>query len=104
VVKDALTSAFGSAGQRCSAARVLFVQRDIADKVIGMLAGAMAELTVGDPGLLSTDVGPVIDAEDAKGIARRACRAWRRKRVHRRSKARTQHRARHLLRADAPTN
>ncbi|MES2857668.1 MAG: bifunctional proline dehydrogenase/L-glutamate gamma-semialdehyde dehydrogenase PutA [Pseudomonadota bacterium] len=67
VVKDALASAFTSAGQRCSAARVLLVQDDIADKVVGMLAGAMAELTVGDPGLLSTDVGPVIDA-DAKAI------------------------------------
>ncbi len=67
LVKDALASAFTSAGQRCSAARVLFVQADIADKVIGMLAGAMAELQVGDPGLLSTDVGPVIDA-DAKGL------------------------------------
>ena len=65
VVKDALGSAFTSAGQRCSAARVLFVQRDIADKVVAMLAGAMAELQVGDPGLLSTDVGPVIDT-DAK--------------------------------------
>ena len=65
LVKDALASAFTSAGQRCSAARVLFVQDDIADKVVGMLAGAMAELQVGDPGLLSTDVGPVID-EDAK--------------------------------------
>ncbi len=63
LVKDAMTSAFGSAGQRCSAARVLFVQRDIADKVISMLAGAMDELVVGDPGLLSTDVGPVIDAD-----------------------------------------
>jgi RHH-type proline utilization regulon transcriptional repressor/proline dehydrogenase/delta 1-pyrroline-5-carboxylate dehydrogenase len=67
VVKDAMGSAFTSAGQRCSAARVLLVQDDIADKVIGMLAGAMAELTVGDPGLPSTDVGPVID-EDAKAI------------------------------------
>ncbi|HSD17722.1 MAG TPA: bifunctional proline dehydrogenase/L-glutamate gamma-semialdehyde dehydrogenase PutA [Thermomonas sp.] len=67
VVKDVLGSAFTSAGQRCSAARVLLVQDDIADKVIGMLAGAMAELTVGDPGLPSTDVGPVID-EDARGI------------------------------------
>ena len=65
LVKDALASAFTSAGQRCSAARVLFVQDDIADKVTTMLAGAMAELTVGDPGLLSTDVGPVIDT-DAK--------------------------------------
>jgi RHH-type proline utilization regulon transcriptional repressor/proline dehydrogenase/delta 1-pyrroline-5-carboxylate dehydrogenase len=63
VVKDALGSAFTSAGQRCSAARVLLVQDDIADKVIGMLAGAMAELKVGDPGLPSTDVGPVIDTD-----------------------------------------
>ncbi len=63
LVKDALASAFTSAGQRCSAARVLFVQEDIADKVTAMLAGAMAELKVGDPGLLSTDVGPVIDAD-----------------------------------------
>jgi RHH-type proline utilization regulon transcriptional repressor/proline dehydrogenase/delta 1-pyrroline-5-carboxylate dehydrogenase len=64
LIKDAMSSAFTSAGQRCSAARVLFVQDDIADRVITMLAGAMAELKVGDPGLLSTDVGPVID-EDA---------------------------------------
>ncbi|PNS08910.1 bifunctional proline dehydrogenase/L-glutamate gamma-semialdehyde dehydrogenase PutA [Solilutibacter silvestris] len=67
VVKDALASAFTSAGQRCSAARILLVQDDIGDKVITMLAGAMAELKVGDPGLLSTDVGPVIDA-DAKAL------------------------------------
>ena len=66
LVKDALASAFTSAGQRCSAARVLFVQDDIADKVIGMIAGAMAELQVGDPGLLSTDVGPVIDSDALK--------------------------------------
>jgi len=63
LVKDVVASAFQSAGQRCSAARVLFVQRDIADKVITMLAGAMDELKVGQPGLLSTDVGPVIDAD-----------------------------------------
>ncbi|KAF1712167.1 bifunctional proline dehydrogenase/L-glutamate gamma-semialdehyde dehydrogenase [Pseudoxanthomonas kalamensis DSM 18571] len=67
LVKDALASAFTSAGQRCSAARVLYVQDDIADKVMTMLAGAMAELAVGDPGLLSTDVGPVID-DDALQI------------------------------------
>jgi len=67
LIKDALSSAFTSAGQRCSAARVLFVQDDIADKTIAMLAGAMAELQVGDPGLLSTDVGPVID-HDALGM------------------------------------
>src|SRR5690606_17007081 len=63
LVKDAIASAFTSAGQRCSAARVLFVQEDIADKVLTMLSGAMAELKVGDPGLLSTDVGPVIDGD-----------------------------------------
>src|SRR5690606_842927 len=63
LVQDAMSSAFTSAGQRCSASRVLFVQEDIADKVVTMLAGAMAELKVGDPGLLSTDVGPVIDTD-----------------------------------------
>jgi RHH-type proline utilization regulon transcriptional repressor/proline dehydrogenase/delta 1-pyrroline-5-carboxylate dehydrogenase len=61
VVKDALRSAFNSAGQRCSALRVLFLQEEIAAKVIDMLAGAMAELQIGDPGLLATDIGPVID-------------------------------------------
>src|SRR3990167_3746135 len=67
LVKDGMTAAFDSAGQRCSAARILFVQSDIADKVINMLSGAMDEIVVGDPALLSTDVGPVID-EDALGI------------------------------------
>jgi RHH-type proline utilization regulon transcriptional repressor/proline dehydrogenase/delta 1-pyrroline-5-carboxylate dehydrogenase len=74
LVKDAVASAFDSAGQRCSAARVLFVQDDIADKVITMLAGAMDELKVGDPGLLSTDVGPVIDEPSRKGLADHAAR------------------------------
>ena len=64
VVKDVIGSAFLSAGQRCSALRVLFVQRDIADRLTEMLAGAMQELVVGDPALLVTDIGPVID-EDA---------------------------------------
>jgi RHH-type proline utilization regulon transcriptional repressor/proline dehydrogenase/delta 1-pyrroline-5-carboxylate dehydrogenase len=62
VVTDTIASAFQSAGQRCSALRVLYLQSDIADKTIEMLAGAMAELVIGDPALLSTDVGPVIDA------------------------------------------
>ena len=61
VVKDAIASAFHSAGQRCSALRVLYVQEEIADKVEQMLRGAMQELVVGDPGLLETDIGPVID-------------------------------------------
>jgi len=64
LVPDVLFSAFDSAGQRCSACRVFYVQDDIADKVIDMLAGAMDELKVGDPALLSSDIGPVID-EDA---------------------------------------
>jgi RHH-type proline utilization regulon transcriptional repressor/proline dehydrogenase/delta 1-pyrroline-5-carboxylate dehydrogenase len=63
VVQDALSSAFDSAGQRCSALRVLFLQEEIADKTIRMLKGAMQELRVGVPDRLSTDIGPVIDAE-----------------------------------------
>ena len=63
VVDDVIASGFQSAGQRCSALRVLFLQEDIADKVIDMLKGAMAELHVGDPAYFSTDVGPVIDAK-----------------------------------------
>ncbi|TCT20050.1 bifunctional proline dehydrogenase/L-glutamate gamma-semialdehyde dehydrogenase PutA [Thermomonas haemolytica] len=74
VVKDAMGSAFTSAGQRCSAARILLVQDDIADKVITMLAGAMAELKVGDPALLSTDVGPVIDADACQVLTAHAQR------------------------------
>lgn len=63
VVRDAVVSAFQSAGQRCSALRVLFIQEDVAGRIIDMLAGAMDELQVGDPALLATDVGPVIDEE-----------------------------------------
>ena len=74
LVKDVVASAFDSAGQRCSAARVLFVQEDIADKVVKMLAGAMDELVVGDPAKLSTDVGPVIDEPSRKFLADHAAR------------------------------
>ena len=63
IVDDALISAFGSAGQRCSALRVLYIQDDIADKVIHMLKGAMAERMIGNPLDYSTDIGPVIDSE-----------------------------------------
>ena len=62
LVDDVIASAFGSAGQRCSAARMLFVQDDIADYVLDMLGGAIAELKLGDPAALATDIGPVIDA------------------------------------------
>ena len=61
VVTDAVESAFRSAGQRCSALRVLFLQEEVAPKIVEMLPGAMAELRIGDPGQLATDVGPVID-------------------------------------------
>lgn len=61
VVADAAASAFNSAGQRCSALRVLFLQEDVADRVLDLLAEAMDELTIGNPARLSTDVGPVID-------------------------------------------
>ncbi|MBZ9612358.1 bifunctional proline dehydrogenase/L-glutamate gamma-semialdehyde dehydrogenase PutA [Rheinheimera maricola] len=63
VVDDVISSGFQSAGQRCSALRVLFLQEDVADKIITMLTGAMAQLHVGDPQWLSTDLGPVIDAK-----------------------------------------
>ena len=63
VVQDVVASAFMSAGQRCSALRILYLQEDVADRIIEMLAGAMKELRLGDPGLLATDIGPVIDRE-----------------------------------------
>ncbi len=62
VVRDVLASAFQSAGQRCSALRMLYLQDDIADKVLEMLFGAMDQLKLGNPWQLETDVGPVIDA------------------------------------------
>ena len=62
-VRDVVASAFDSAGQRCSAARILFVQEDVAQRTIEMLRGSMAELCIGDPGEYQTDVGPVIDEE-----------------------------------------
>jgi len=63
VVDDVLASAFDSAGQRCSALRVLFLQDDIADETLRMLIGAARELKIGDPFDYATDVGPVIDEE-----------------------------------------
>jgi RHH-type proline utilization regulon transcriptional repressor/proline dehydrogenase/delta 1-pyrroline-5-carboxylate dehydrogenase len=68
VVQDVLSSAFDSAGQRCSALRVLFLQEDIADKTIRMLKGAMQELRVGVPDRLTTDIGPVIDLEAQQNL------------------------------------
>ncbi len=80
VVTDAIVSAFDSAGQRCSALRVLCLQDDVAEHMIAMLKGAMRELAIGDPRHLSTDVGPVIDAEARAAllahIARMRERGW----------------------------
>lgn len=69
VTADVINSAFDSAGQRCSALRILCVQEDVADTIITMLRGAMHELKLGNPEYLHTDVGPVIDAEAQQGIA-----------------------------------
>ncbi|NPC55595.1 trifunctional transcriptional regulator/proline dehydrogenase/L-glutamate gamma-semialdehyde dehydrogenase [Caenimonas soli] len=83
VVSDVLVSAFDSAGQRCSALRVLCVQEEGADRVLEMLLGAMAELRVGNPARLATDVGPVID-DEARGNIERHIQEMRAKgrRVH----------------------
>ena len=68
VVKDAVLSAFGSAGQRCSACRILCVQEEVADDLIELLQGTMAELIVGNPLHVTTDVGPVIDADAKRSL------------------------------------
>ncbi|MDF1756952.1 MAG: bifunctional proline dehydrogenase/L-glutamate gamma-semialdehyde dehydrogenase PutA [Legionellaceae bacterium] len=62
VILDVINSAFGSAGQRCSALRVLYVQDEVYPRMMELLKGAMSELSIGDPRLLATDVGPVIDS------------------------------------------
>jgi RHH-type proline utilization regulon transcriptional repressor/proline dehydrogenase/delta 1-pyrroline-5-carboxylate dehydrogenase len=77
VVADVIASSFLSAGQRCSSLRVLFVQDDIADRLLAMLAGAAAELVIGDPALLATDIGPVIDDEARKMLEDHATRMGR---------------------------
>ncbi len=68
VVRDVLASSFQSAGQRCSALRILYVQQDIADALVMMLSGAMDELNISDPWHLETDIGPVIDQEAREKI------------------------------------
>jgi RHH-type proline utilization regulon transcriptional repressor/proline dehydrogenase/delta 1-pyrroline-5-carboxylate dehydrogenase len=74
VVTDVLTSAFNSAGQRCSSLRLLYVQEDIAPRLLAMLSGAMSELAIGDPGLIATDIGPIITAAACEALARHAAR------------------------------
>ena len=74
VVDDVVSSAFMSAGQRCSALRLLFLQDDIADQVLEMIAGAMDELIIGDPADFRTDVGPVITSAAAAGLSQHVAR------------------------------
>jgi len=78
LVKDVITSAFNSAGQRCSALRVLYVQAEIAGRVIELLIGAMDELRIGNPLEMATDVGPVISAE-AQAKLQRHIGEWQQK-------------------------
>jgi RHH-type proline utilization regulon transcriptional repressor/proline dehydrogenase/delta 1-pyrroline-5-carboxylate dehydrogenase len=77
VVDDVVISAFQSAGQRCSAQRILFVDEGCAARVMRLLAGALAELKLGDPAEPDTDVGPVIDAESHAALARHAAKLRR---------------------------
>jgi RHH-type proline utilization regulon transcriptional repressor/proline dehydrogenase/delta 1-pyrroline-5-carboxylate dehydrogenase len=81
VVDDVVSSAFMSAGQRCSALRLLFLQEEIADTVLEMIVGAMDELVIGDPARLETDVGPVITAEARDGLNRHIERMSREARI-----------------------
>jgi RHH-type proline utilization regulon transcriptional repressor/proline dehydrogenase/delta 1-pyrroline-5-carboxylate dehydrogenase len=74
VARDVLTSAFDSAGQRCSSLRVLFLQDDIADKMLEQILGAMDELKIGDPFDLATDIGPIIDEEARSNLQAHAKR------------------------------
>jgi RHH-type proline utilization regulon transcriptional repressor/proline dehydrogenase/delta 1-pyrroline-5-carboxylate dehydrogenase len=77
VVVDVLASSFNSAGQRCSALRVLCVQEDVADRMLAMLEGAVRALVIGDPLSIATDVGPVIDEDARRGLAAHAERMGR---------------------------
>ncbi len=81
VVDDVITSAFNSAGQRCSALRLLFVQREIAGRLIERLVGAMEELHIGDPILINTDIGPLIDANAVDTLERHSERMGRQGRL-----------------------
>ena len=82
VADDVLTSAFRSAGQRCSALRLLFVQDDVADRMIEMISGAARELGLGDPRDPATHIGPVIDAEAKQRLEAHIARMKQSARVH----------------------
>jgi RHH-type proline utilization regulon transcriptional repressor/proline dehydrogenase/delta 1-pyrroline-5-carboxylate dehydrogenase len=82
VADDVVTSAFRSAGQRCSALRLLFLQDDVADRMIEMIAGAARELRIGDPSDPATHVGPVIDAEAKQRLDAHIARMTQEARLH----------------------
>jgi RHH-type proline utilization regulon transcriptional repressor/proline dehydrogenase/delta 1-pyrroline-5-carboxylate dehydrogenase len=82
VTDDVVASAFRSAGQRCSALRLLFVQDDVADRMIEMIAGAARELKIGDPSDPATHIGPVIDAEAKARLDQHIARMKQEARVH----------------------
>jgi RHH-type proline utilization regulon transcriptional repressor/proline dehydrogenase/delta 1-pyrroline-5-carboxylate dehydrogenase len=82
VADDVVTSAFRSAGQRCSALRLLFVQEDVADRMIEMIAGAARELKIGDPSGVATHVGPVIDTEAKQRLDTHIARMKKEARLH----------------------
>jgi RHH-type transcriptional regulator, proline utilization regulon repressor / proline dehydrogenase / delta 1-pyrroline-5-carboxylate dehydrogenase len=82
VADDVVTSAFRSAGQRCSALRLLFIQDDVADRMIEMISGAARELRIGDPGDPATHIGPVIDAEAKQRLDEHIARMKKEARVH----------------------
>jgi RHH-type proline utilization regulon transcriptional repressor/proline dehydrogenase/delta 1-pyrroline-5-carboxylate dehydrogenase len=82
VADDVVTSAFRSAGQRCSALRLLFVQDDVADRMIEMIAGAALELVIGDPSDPATHIGPVIDTEAKQRLDAHIARMKKEARVH----------------------
>jgi len=82
VADDVLTSAFRSAGQRCSALRIMFVQDEVADRMIEMIAGAARELKIGNPGDISVHIGPVIDTDAKQKLEAHVARMKREARVH----------------------
>jgi RHH-type proline utilization regulon transcriptional repressor/proline dehydrogenase/delta 1-pyrroline-5-carboxylate dehydrogenase len=82
VADDVVTSSFRSAGQRCSALRLLFVQDDVADRMIEMISGAARELAIGDPRDLATHIGPVIDTDAKQRLEAHIARMKKEARVH----------------------
>jgi RHH-type proline utilization regulon transcriptional repressor/proline dehydrogenase/delta 1-pyrroline-5-carboxylate dehydrogenase len=97
VTRDVISSAFDSAGQRCSALRVLFLQEDVADHMLELILGAMDELKLGDPFELDTDIGPVIDEASRQTLQAHATKMTSQAKLPPQAAARTGARERHVL-------